>query len=112
MPNALFEEGTEITVDSETVAVAAGWTDAATSVAFRDGHHVSLAIRAKNGVKAASLVCTLPAEYRPSAAVVNETGTVEVLANGEVKSLDGATSLESATNRVYEISYAAAVPSP
>lgn len=114
MPNASQEEGTEITLDSEVVALGAGWTDTAAtgSEVFRQGSLVVLALRVHNAAKAASLICTLPPEYRPASTVKDSTGKVEVLANGEVKALDGGVSLETAENRVYEVAYRAATLTP
>lgn len=113
MANASYEEGSEIQLDAETVALAAGWTEAGVeSDIFRSGNRVQLAIRAKNAAKAAALITTLPVEYRPPVTVFNETGTVEVLANGEVKSAEGATALEASKARVYEIAYRAQAVSP
>lgn len=113
-PSGTFEEGTEITVDQEAVALAAGWEDspAEASDVIRRGALVVLAIRVKNVAKAASLICTLSPPFRPKVAIVNETKTVEIRANGEVISLDGTVSLESSSARVYEMSYRAAAISP
>lgn len=112
MPKATQEEGTEITLDSEVIAPAAGWTDNPGSGVFRQGDMVTLALHVKNVAKAAALVCTLPPEFRPTEALKNGAGTLEVLANGEVKSLDGTVSLESATSRIYEVTYRAGGVSP
>lgn len=113
-PSATYEEGSEILLDQEAVALAAGWADnpAEGSDVFRQGPMVNLSVRAKNVAKAAALICTLPPPFRPPVAVINETKTVEVKANGEVLSLDGAVSLEASTLRVYEITYRAAGTSP
>lgn len=55
MPKATFEEGTEIVLDSETVAVATGFTDHATagSDVFRNGPRVSLGLRVTNTARKA-----------------------------------------------------------
>lgn len=106
-PAAIQEEGSEIELDLETIAPAAGWTDNAGSGVVRNGRLVTVALHVKNAAKAAALICTLPPEYRPAEALKNAVGTLEVLANGECKSLDGSTSLESATSRIYEVSYIA-----
>lgn len=114
MPKATYEEGTSLSLDSETVAPAVGWTDQAVagSEVWRQGDLVLVNIRAKNAAKAAALICTLPVPFRPAAAVISADGKLEVKANGEVLSLDGAPSLEASTNRVYSITYRAAGVSP
>lgn len=112
MPKLIQEEGTEIVLDQETLAPAVGWTDTAASYVARQGNVVTLAIHAKNLAKAAALICTLPPEYRPPEALKNAAGTLEVLANGECKSLEGAVPLETASARIYEVSYLAGGVSP
>jgi hypothetical protein len=111
---ATFEEGTEIQVDSENPAYAAGWADTAAtgSDVFRLGSKVTLALRVKNAAKAAALITTLPQDFRPQSAVIDKSKKVEVKANGEVLALDGSGPLEAAENRVYEITYRAGAVSP
>jgi hypothetical protein len=54
MPNATFEEGSEIAVDNETLVVGTGWSEEPKgSDVFRNGSKVQLAIRAKNVARAA-----------------------------------------------------------
>ena len=56
-----------------------------------------------------TLICVLPVEYRPAAAVQNGTATVEVTAEGEVLALG---SLAASAAHVYELSYRAADATP
>lgn len=114
MPNATYEEGTELSLDTQVLAPAAGWADQAGggSDVFRIGSLVTLTIRAKNAAKAAALITTLPPPYRPPVAVIDSAGKIEVKANGEVVSLDGVVALEASVARVYSISYRAAGVSP
>lgn len=113
MPNATFEEGSEVQVDSEAIAPLVGWSESAHgSEVFRQGALVVAAFRVKNVAKAAAHITTLPAHYCPAVAVVNAAGTLEVKANGEVLSLDGATALETGKARVYEITFRAGELSP
>ncbi len=58
---------------------------------------------------APTLVCILPVEYRPGAAVKDAAGTVEVLANGEVLALG---SLSASAAHVFDLTYRAAGVSP
>lgn len=53
MPNAIQEEGTEIVLDSEVIAVATGYSDVAPSDVMRVGPLVTLAMQIKNAARAA-----------------------------------------------------------
>lgn len=114
MPKASFEEGTEVQLDSGAIAPAAGWTDnvGGGSDVWRHGDYVHLMLRVKNAAKAAALICTLDASFRPPVALTDSGNKVEVKANGEVVSLDGTVSLETSSLRIYGISYRAAGVSP
>lgn len=110
---ATFEEGTEIKVDSEEPAYAAGWSDqAAPSDVFRNGDQVTAVLRVKNAAKSAKLITTLPQDFRPAAAVRDAQGKVEVKANGEVLSLQSLVELEAAQEITAQITYRAGLASP
>lgn len=109
---ATFEEGTELMEDAETVALAAGWSEEPESDVFRLGGQVTLSLRIKNAAKAAALIGTLPAMYRPAVALLDPTGKLEVKANGEITSKRSAVELETATTNQYLLTYRAAGISP
>jgi hypothetical protein len=111
---AVFEEGTELFEDIETVALATGWTEepAESCDLFRDGTQVTLSLRIKNVSKANPLICTLPPAYRPVANCLDPTGKIECKTNGEVISKRTTVELETSTAAVFANTYRSAQVSP
>lgn len=79
----IFEEGSEIVVDTEVEAPAAGWALNYVGVR-RAGGGVQVHIEATNNAGAAALVCTLPADFAPGATITSPDGNWTVGANGQV----------------------------
>jgi hypothetical protein len=79
MPGTLiFQEGTEITVDQQTVAAAGAWTISLLHI-VRTGPLVVMHIEAAGGT---GTICTLPADFAPPATVTD--GTTSVTSAGVV----------------------------
>lgn len=105
---AVFEEGTEIVIDTEVEAPAAGWTLNHVSV-HRVGALVSVHIEATNAAAAAALVTTLQAEFAPAETLTDPGGTWTIAANGQV-SFTGSTA--AGARRVCQFVYLAGQVSP
>lgn len=105
---AIFEEGSEIVVDTEVEAPAAGWTLNHVSV-VRTGPLVAVHIEATNNAGAAALVTTLQADFAPPETVTDASGTFTIAANGQV-SFTGSTA--AGARRVCQLVYAAGAVSP
>jgi len=108
MPNAKFEEGSEIVVDSATEVAAAGWTLGYVSV-YRVGGLVALHIEATFAAGAAAPVLTLGKDFAPGATVTSPDGKFTVGANGQV-SFPGSTA--GGGTAVLDVSYTAGAVSP
>src|SRR5436305_9914901 len=80
---AVFQEGTEIIIDTEVEAPAAGWALNHVSVA-RVGNLVVAHIEATNNAGAAALVTTLQGDFAPGETVNSADGNWTVAANGQV----------------------------
>jgi hypothetical protein len=79
MPGSLiFQEGTEITVDSTSVAAAGGWTISVLHV-VRTGPLVVMHVEASGGT---GTICTLPADFAPGVTVTD--GLTSVTSAGVV----------------------------
>lgn len=105
---AKFEESTEIIVDSEVEAPAAGWTLNYSAV-NRVGGLVHLHIEATNAVSAAAQVLQLQADFAPGDLVTDPSGNWTVDANGNVH-FNGSTA--AGAKRILDIAYAAGQASP
>lgn len=108
MPNAKFEEGSEITVDSPTEVPAPGWTLGYTSV-YRIGGLVALHVEATFAAAAAALVMTLGADFAPAGTVTSPDGKFTVAANGRI-SFVGSTA--GGGTAVLDVNYTAGAVSP
>lgn len=104
----IFEESTEIVLDTETEAPSAGWTLNYVSV-NRIGNLVAVHIEAAFAAAAAGLVCTLPADFAPGDTVTTPDGKFTIAANGQV-SYTGSTAAPG--NGICQAVYAAGSVSP
>lgn len=105
---ALWEEGTEIAVDTEVENAAAGWALNYCAV-NRVGSLVSVHIEATNGASAAALVTTLQGDFAPGDVVTDSTGNFTIAANGQV-SFGGSTT--AAAKHICQMTYVAGEQSP
>lgn len=105
---AVFEEGTEIRVDTEVEAPATGWTLNVAHVA-RVGSLVALHIEATNQANAAATVCRLQADFAPAAAITDASGNFSVGTDGTV-SFNG--SRTAGATHVLDVNYLAGQVSP
>jgi hypothetical protein len=105
---ARFEEGTEITVDAEVEASAAGWTLNLCHV-VRVGGLVAVHIEATNDAGAAATVCHLQGDFAPAAQVADSSQAFTVGTDGTV-SFTGDRS--GSAKRVLQVSYVAGAVSP
>ncbi len=80
---AKFEESTEIVIDTEVEAPAAGWAVNYASV-NRIGALVAVHIEATNNAGAAGLVTTLQADFAPGDLVTTPDGLFTIGADGTV----------------------------
>lgn len=105
---AKFEESTEIVIDSEVEAPAAGWALNYVSV-NRVGGLVAVHIEATNNVGAAGLVTTLQGDFAPGDTVTTPDGNFTIAANGQV-SFTGSTA--AGARRICQAVFAAGHASP
>lgn len=106
--SAKFEESTEILIDSQVEAAAAGWAINFVSV-NRIGNLISVHLEATNNANAAALVTTLQSEFAPAVQLTDSTGNFTVGADGTV-SYNG--SRTASAKHVLDINYQAASVSP
>jgi hypothetical protein len=106
--SAKFEEGTEITVDSEIEVAAAGWALNYVSV-NRVGSLVAVHIEATNNVSAAGEVCQLQGDFAPGDIVTDPTGNFTLAADGTL-TFTGSTA--AGAKRVAQFVYQAGSVSP
>jgi hypothetical protein len=105
---AVWEEGTEIIVDSEVEAPAPGWTLNYVHVR-RSGGGVQLHIEATNNAAAAGLVATLQGDFAPGDVVTDPSGNFSLAANGQLTFLG---STAASAKHVCQLIYAAGETSP
>ena len=103
-----WEEGTEITLDTEVEAPAAGWTLNYVSV-LRIGSAVQVHIEAAWAAAAASLVCTLPPDFAPGDTVTTPDGKFTIGNDGTVHYTGSTT---AGGNAIAQANYAAGLASP
>lgn len=106
--SAVFEEGTEITVDSEVEAAATGWALNYAAVR-RVGGLVAVHVEATNDAAAAGHVATLQADFAPAATVTDPSGNFTLAADG---TLTFAGSTAASAKRICQLVFAAGQVSP
>jgi hypothetical protein len=114
---AKVEEGTNLVLDEEEIALAEGWSSKPSgSSVDRIGETVIVSLQVRYLAKAAALVATLPVEYRPAASYTTGDGKFTIATNGEVTSNETKTELETALVEgkylTCHASYRAAVQNP
>jgi hypothetical protein len=104
---AKWEEGTEITLDSEVEAASAGWVLNYASV-LRIGSAVAVHIEATSDGTGTGHICTLPPQFAPGALVTTSDGLFTIAQDGTVTRLAGGAAGVGRIN----VNYAAGEASP
>jgi len=104
-----WEEGTEITLDSEVEAPAAGWHLAAHCSVLRIGNLVALHLELAFDAAAAAHALTIPPQFAPADTVTTPDGKFLIHADGTV-TFPGSTAVGA--NAICQAVYAAGEASP